>query len=361
MRVTHCPPPNQFHYLLKYLPLLSITTLLFFSCAKDEIKNSSPTSFDPKYETYYRLLAFFEKTEGKSPTYPILLPRTGYSPADIRDHIEGTLNMVYSDPSLTWADYDETTDTFTIALSAGYAIEANVLAKYDQVLDSVSAFFYSIEEEDRFPFVFDVENIYSDGSVLQFSVFTQIGKIHRDPTPFGSTDYWSVFELAGHCSPMSGDTRNASDRMNEALLDYYQPYGCFFYTNPHNVPAIGDLEEYGWKTINEEDPNPGDWIIDYRTFYSKCTTGTTECEDFYDNGVYCLDPDEMNYYFQSIVSIYNDYMAEVGYNHVASNILIDHITADETEHWWAGQIRFGTVNYCIEYGEFPYMLPPCCP
>lgn len=332
---------------------------MLLSCSKDEVKNTNPASVDPKYEKYYRLLAFWERAEGKVPTYPVLLPRSGYTVTDIRDYIEGTLNLVYTDPGLTWAHYETKIDTFTISLTSGRADETSVFSKYDEIVDSVSVFFYSISEEDKFPYLFDVVNISSNSSVLQFSVYSMMGKEHKDITPFGSNDYWSVFDGEGHCAPMSGETDNASDRLNEVLTDYYTPYGCVVWTNLTSV-SVQNMYDYGWDDKNLSDPHEDDFIIDYRTFYAYCDPQTNDCDELVDNGVYCLDPDEMNYYFSSIVEIYNIYSDVIDLHVRRSNFGIwNYYGATSEYHYWLGNVFFGTITDCAENGEFPHFLPPC--
>ncbi len=269
------------------------------------------------------------------------------------------MNLEYTDPRLTWAGYENTTDTFEIALTSGHADRVALEALYDEVIDSASAFFYRISESDKFPYLYDVVNLNATSSLLTITVEGIVGKVHRDPAPFGEDDYWSVFFGEGHCAPMSGETDNASDRLNSALNDYFTPYQCIFWTETHNVPTA-DLEDFGWGQLNGADPNPGDFIVDYRTFYSICEHGSDDCEEFVENGVYCLNPDEMNYYFQSIIDIYNDYIDDSGTQLRMSLFGLTMLTGSDDVNYWAGINKFGTRYDCIEGNDFPYALPFCC-
>lgn len=251
MSTNHYPSPRT-HRLPSLLVLFTTITILLLSCSKDESRDQGSVPIDPKFEPYYRLLSFWEKTQDQVPEYPVLMPRSDYSGTDIRDYIEGTLNMVYTDNNLTWEDYDRNTEYYSISLISGYAQEANVFEKYDEVLEDASAYFYSIEEEDKFPYLFDVAITYTSSSSLQFSVTSIIGKYHRDPTPFGSSDYWDVRVEAGHCAPMSGGSGyNASDQICNALDDYYTPYYCHVWTDVVEVFVDAfnvnepDLLDYG--------------------------------------------------------------------------------------------------------------------
>ena len=297
--------------------------------------------------------------EGKEPIYPVLIPRTGYSISEVIEYVEGGMNLEYTDPSLTWDEYEHTVDTFTIALTSGYASQVNLEALYEKVRDTASVFFYSISESDRFPYLFDVVNLFSTSSTLQISVLCQVGKIHRDPTPFGSTDYWSIFPDGGKCGPYSGSSGNASSKLNSALIDYFSPYGCVFYTDMTYV-GLSTLQDYGWWDLNGDDPTPEDNVIDYRTFNTSCEDGSPECDEFFENGIYCLDPDEMNYYFQSIVSIYNDYMNEMELDHRTSGLYFDTGTGAFNHYFWSADNWFGVRHDCIVGGDFPHVLPFCC-
>ena len=354
------PPPNSCLYRQLRFGLIALSaTIIISSCTDDQLNESKGLAYNPKFETYYKLVTFYEKMEGLPQTYSVITPRTDYSDTDVRDYVEGTMNLVYTDPNLTWASYEQTIDTFTLSLSGGYATEQAVEALYDQVVDSASVFFYRISEPDKFPYLYDVEIIGSSSSYVQITVEHVTGKVHRDPTPFGSTDYWSVFEGEGHCGPESGGTENASDRQNIALTDYFTPYGCVVWSNLSNI-SVEDLEEFGWGETNPNDPNPGDFIIDYRTFYVECDDGG-ECDDLADNGVFCLDPNEMNYYFQSIKSIYEDYTDDSGLHLRMSTFgLLRDEVGSPNYYYWTGFNRFGTRTDCDEGGSFPYALPQCC-
>jgi hypothetical protein len=87
---------------------------------------------------------------------------------------------------------------------------------------------------------------------MQFSVLCMVGHDHRDPTPFGSTDFWSVFTDEGQCAPYSGGTGNASSHICNALDDYFAPYYCHVWTNVEFINVESDLLDYGWLDFNPE-------------------------------------------------------------------------------------------------------------
>ncbi|MBK9982485.1 MAG: hypothetical protein IPP15_08680 [Saprospiraceae bacterium] len=330
------------------------------------MKTQNVADNDAKYETYYKMLTFIETMEGKQPTHPVFLPRGLYAPSNILEYVEGTMNLQYTDPRLTWDSYDNRTDTFTIALSSGYATLGDVQALVEKVRDTASVHFYSITEQDKFPVLYDAVNVSATSSIMYVSVLSMVGKVHRDPTPFGSTDYWDVF--GGKCSPQSGGgTRKASDLINSALVEYFEPYGCTFFTNETEVY---DLHSYGWGQLNPHDPTPGDFNIDFRTWAFYCADeidpedeclpeGIQLCSGFDEEDIKCLDPDEMNYYFGSIVDIYNSYTAETDLHHINSLNYLEFGLCDFLSEFWAAHVFFGTPNAC-ESEIYPIPLPPCC-
>ncbi len=365
-QIFYPPPPRVgITKLVSFILVATAFTLTYVSCNKDEITTQIVVGHDAKYDMYYKILSFIETMEGKVPSHPAILPRTTYSPADILEYIEGALNLQYTDPSLTWEDYEDRTDTFTIALTDGYASQAAVEALYEKVLDTASVHFYSISEPDRFPYLYDAANLAASSTTLMYvSVLSKVGKVHRNPTPFGENDYWSVIPHEGLCDPADDPSPyNASSIMSDVLNDHFKPYGCVFYTNETQVYSQNDQLDpplIGWRADN---PNEvaGDWVMDFRTFYTACEHGTSQCSDFVDNGVYCLAPNEMNYYFTSILGIYNNYTSVTGLVPMLTEINLYETTqlGDDIKSWECNDV-FATRNDCYEGNDFPFALPICC-
>ena len=303
-----------------------------------------------------------ERFEGKEPTHPALLPRTGYSVSQIVEYVEGTLNLVYADPSLTWASTERSTDTFSLALTGGYADEEDVEDLFEEVRDSASAFYYTISEEDKFPYLFDVVVLFSSNGVVDLSVMTMVGKVHQDLTPFGEFDYWDIFQDMATCDPLD-EGPNASDVMTDAINGFNQPYACHFYTNQTEISSITPSPYptlAGWGADNPNE-DAGDWIMDFRTFKTICNSETSECLDFVDNGVYCLSPEEMNYYFGSIISIYDDYSDAIELDLMLTDIeLLEQTIGVYLHKKWESNNFWGTLNYCDEGNDYPHVIPFCC-
>gem|GEM_PF-1955969 len=339
-------------------------TLLCTSCSKDALKQQGIPEIDAKYETYYKLRSFMERFEGKEPTHATLLPRTGYIVSQIVEYVEGTLNLVYANPSITWETTVTSTDTFTLALVSGYADEEDVEDLFAEVRDSASAFFHGITEEDKFPKLFDVVILSSSTSHVTISTLTMVGKVHRDLSPFGAYDYWDIFQGEATCDPLD-EGPNASDVMTDAINEYYQPYFCHFYTNETAIsstdPPEGFPDMTGWGADN---PNEvaGDRVMDFRTFKTSCDYTTSECLNFVNNGVYCLSPEEMNYYFGEIVAILNAYSTAIELDLMTASIGLqeDLNGVNRIKHWECYNF-WGTLNYCDEDNDYPYLIPYCCP
>ena len=369
----HVNLPHQFQPLLpllsKVIILLISSVLVMTSCQQDELKPQVIDDINPKYETYYKLRTFYEKVEKLPQTKPGLLPRSPYSVQDVVDYVEGTLNLVYADPSLTWASIERSVDTFSIPLASGYADEEDVEELFENARNTASTFFYGITETDKFPFLFDVVVLVSStSSQLDISVYTRIGKVHRDLSPFDEYDYWDIFPSKNTCDPDDDDDppyANASKVMSDALNLYFRPYGCYFYTdetvaNSQSTELDPPLSEYGWGGDNPMEVS-GDWIMDFKTFRTECNKTTSECLALINNGAYCLAPDEMNYYFASIVAIYQAYANAIGLDFMSSDISL-YEPPDNTydRKSWECNDMYGTVNYCDEGSEFPFFLPQCC-
>ena len=370
------PPPRILGYrsLIKPFIMGCALLLIFSSCEQDDAKTpiADPAS---EYAMYYKILTFLEQKEGKPITQPVLTPRTTYSPLDILDYVEGGMNLQYTDSRLSWASYDVRTDTFTVALSSGYASQQAMEDLFDEIEDTASVHFYGISEPDKFPFLYDATNISNSLTLMTLSVTSRVGKVHRDPTPFGSTDYWDV--EGGKCGPYSGGTLEASEVIANALNDYYDPYGCTFYTNVETA-YYSDLYSYGWGQANSSDPTPGDFIVDFRTYLFYCwdyhtwgdpetwgceeAIGFPDCEDFDVADIRCLEPWEMNYYFESIRSIYADYrnaQPNPYLTHIYSEIHLGSDLCLAVQEGWDPEVSFGQPNSC-DSSNYPTYLPPCC-
>lgn len=357
---------SRFFSLSSFLTGLFLLFIMACQQEKDEI-HTLPSGHGEDYSMYYKILTFLETKEGKPLTHPVLTPRTTYSPGDILDYVEGGMNLQYTDPRPTWASYDVVTDTFTIPLSSGYASQQDLEDLFDEVVDSASAHFYGIAETDKFPFLYDAVSLGYSTSLMTLKVTSSVGKVNKDLTPFTSTDYWNVG--GGKCGPYSGGSDDAQDRMNDALNAFYAPYGCVFYTNVTYIS--GELEEYGWYDMNQNDPTPGDFSIDYRTFRFFCTDeemdpedpcydpSIPDCDELDIDEILCLDPDELNYYFGSISSMYNSYYFDSGLYPISSDLFLEFGLCSHTFYFWYPEAFFGTQNSCVS-SNFPTYLPQCC-
>jgi hypothetical protein len=356
--------------------MASTFALMISSCSKDEIRTDDPPGSAGQYDMYYQILSFIETMQGNELTQPQIQPRTVYSPSDVILYVEGAMNLQYTDPRTSWANYENKTDTFTIAISSGYANQAAVNALFAEVQDSASAHFYSITEPDKFPALYDATILTQSASLVTLSVLSKVGTVYRDPTPFGSTDYWSVW--GGKCSPYSGGSLEASQVISNALNDYYAPYGCTFFSNVVTIDQY-TLQSYGWDQPNANDPTPDDFIIDFRTYVYYCwdyqmwgdpeewpecdiENGFPDCGDFNYENISCLDPSEMNFYFESIRGIYLDYLdaqSNPYLMHIVSNIRLASTLCLETAEFWEAEISFGQPNSCYN-SNYPTYLPACC-
>ncbi len=322
-----------------------------------------------KYDTYYKLKSFIETGEGKQPSQPAVLSRGNYSASDVRYLVEGALNLEYADAGITWESTTRTKDTFTIAMSGGYASQATVDALYLKAVDSASVFFYRIIEEDKFPLLFDAEIISSSVSSLQMVITTVIGKVHRTLHPFVGFDDWTVLQKKGHCTTEDDDDAeyDAGSIMTMAINNYYNQYGCVFYTNTLEFSTLNPDQDpplTGWGAINTEDITPGDFILDYRTFKFFCDHNSEDCDDFFiEFGISCLPPEAMNYYFQSIINIFTSYQIATELSPATMteiNLSIRTEFGIDIKSWECRGF-FGTINYCDSGSDFPFSLPPCCP
>ena len=356
------PPIRKSNFLLRMCLLGTIYSVLAISCHKDDVNPQALADVDARYATYHKLRSFMERTEGKQPTRPSLLPRSGFDVVDVVDYIEGTLNLVYADAALSWEDYERTTDTFSLTMVGGYADEEDVIDIFEQARDSASLFFHNISEPDKFPKLFDVVILLSTTSQVDISVMAMIGVVRKDLTPFGELDFWEIFQDAGTCDENDSGP-NASDVMTDAINAYYLPYGCHFYTGQEEISSLDPSPFPSIEGWGEDNPNDvtGDGILDFRTFKTICDHTTSQCLEFADTGAFCLAPDEMNFYFGSILSIYADYSEEIELDHMMADIELLELNIENNQvKTWECNDFWGNLEYCDVGNEYPYLLPFCC-
>jgi hypothetical protein len=89
------------------------------------------------------------------------------------------------------------------------------------------------------------------------------------------------------------------------------------------------------------------------------TEDLPECTELDFEQIECLDPTELNYYFGSIVNMYNTYYFDTNLYHIESEIFIDYGLCENFLAFWSPWSFFGTQNSCLN-PELPTYLPQCC-
>ena len=219
-------------------------------------------------------------------------------------YTEADINYYYCAPHKEY-NFVETDDfVFQVTYDANkMVIASDYNDLYDEMVDSLSAFWYSLTEDSMTMPVVDVSLLAMENNLatLKLSAAIGYGVGMYKPDDFGDTDYWYYGEQSGKCGPYSCCQGTDAAilignkiRSESALVQYVA------YNTIH-------LEEDVDPTAYPVAPIPGNPVDNYcdsRMYRSIFYWGSpppnyVQCD-------FCLDPDEMNFYTDGTEYVYDD-------------------------------------------------------
>ena len=305
--------------LILGLTIVTVVSFLFFtmnSCNKEQVFSgnteiqSSMSKLTPKERVdYFR--AVVDKTQLESRD-----EGQTYTAEEAVLGVETLLNYDYDDFTKRYNNSDVKRDTITISKNNG-VIDDNVIADLNSaVLDIMQCHFANIDSTNKKEMFVDMYNVSENSQEFQVGVTNVVGffptVIWPNTATFGPGDDWDAIQ--GKCDGTS---------QNE-LATYKIASYATWNVGINNLELgtwFSDIEyisftEYPevliWFGANPNDPETGDWIIDYFEWWAEfcdddkwpCYPGNINMWEDKDNKVYskeyleimCIEWDEMNYY-----------------------------------------------------------------
>lgn len=205
--------------------------------------------------------------------------------------VETVLNYEYGDFSKQFDETYSLKDTFTVAKEGGIITDRVVSDIYAEALQLMKCHYANILLANKVELLADLNLVSENSSHLQVGLNNVVGTASQvlpiGPKTFQPGDDWKADE--GKCSnpsyPSSG-AEEVAKYANWNLVGMFQQQAGVWYSD---ISTIGYMDDDYWHFENENDPNPGDNIIDYHLW--KAYGSSYE--------IMCLEHNEMNYYLRN--------------------------------------------------------------
>ncbi|NOX45490.1 MAG: hypothetical protein GXO89_00750, partial [Chlorobi bacterium] len=212
-------------------------------------------------------------------------------PADsVLWYLEATINYSHAFPNEYYAEMESTELVLTVPVdNSGEVDMAVLIQKYDEMKASITTVYNNSGFDNKGLVLVDILGSSQISGEITLEVEAVVGNkgIDPGPGPFVVGDDWWYGEFFGHCYPHTLDS-DAAQKLALAMNSYITTQNTgFFFTNATNVTHKGgDFRRDG-------DPEPLDNIYDFYLYSTSTENGTITDE----NGVLCLNYNEMNVYY----------------------------------------------------------------
>ncbi|MCF8374287.1 MAG: hypothetical protein K9H64_21880 [Bacteroidales bacterium] len=307
------------------------------SCVKEAADQPASTTLDNGKAIVARITQFHEAVSGDLKTDRPL------SVDSVVWYTEADINYYYCVP---YEEYNYTTlDSFLLEAETDEydMVEAEDYNRlYDAMIDSLGDFWHSIDEDPMYMVVVDVSVKSVNDGVATLKIVGAIGYGAGMYTPddFGDEDYWTYGFGGGKCGPYSGSLGLdaailiANKIRSQTGLQQYIAYEGICST----IPPIHPFD-YPTNDPNNPDDNYCDFLLYYSMYYGgQLPQNYVQCD-------FCLDPDEMNFYYDGTDYVYNNENPDPS---VLDNIFI----------YLEPKYTYGMPEYSnFHFGHFSYGKP----
>ncbi len=337
-----------------------LVLLWLVSCSKEQVQNSSDApnvKTDSDISTAFKAQISDDFDQSKLQQSP----NGGYSDDDVIYIVEEAMNRNYADPQKSSGKTFTATQLFEVEKQGGSVSQSALDDFYAQAVLFASNHFYCIcpDPDNQDPVLYDVALDSTNTNYLRLSVTSIVAIRAAQGLPLTKR-----FQ-PGEQHPATGI--NACDQENDIAAYVLEQE----YTN-YNKKAVGgyytDIEKVwftsldGWHDTNQNDPNPGDMILEYRTWGLDCYKPEGKhptipsCPDLGASYIeeYCLQEDELNYYLDQISDIY-DTNKPNGKTFAYCELWHDYLLGPVwlNSELWLCTVRYGTYNVIIGPSRLP--------
>ena len=285
---------------LKILSIIAGAMIIAFSCSKETVNNENTVNnnkpqlseFDKQVNkainSFKQKMAYYREN-------PQL--KSGESvPADSALwYLESTINYSHAFPNEYYYKFEVDTSYLTVPVNTDGTVDMAILTqKYDEMKTNVADDYHNSTFSEKGLSYVNITEVSQTNNELNLMVESGTGDKDGDPKnigpdgPFGDGDDWWYGEDKGHCDWdwVSDAAKQLKIAMNNDIPD---PNGNYFFIGlTTKYKRGGDLNI---RRLN--DPDPPDNTYDYYLYSSQ-----TDIEPFDEETTLCLDPVEMNTYFQ---------------------------------------------------------------
>lgn len=317
--------------------LLATLVLIINSCQKD----NESTSQNIKAENNLNKILEFRNTILNAGH---LKSGQEFTIDEVVNNYEGSINVTYGSASFNFEETYQHLFTIKLALNSNEKISLQEASdKYFASIDSIRAFYQSIEKESKQLIVADVELLRTDKSEIELLIAPVVGIPPINLFTFGPTDYWEWGMGNGKCggyeNPIYEGHDAAEQIENKVHARKSVPAGNYTYANVVTPWIYSDADEF----LNPNDPVYGDNNRDFLLYgnfgsWPNCNT--------------CIPPNDMNFYLLGTETVINQ-LVPVNKNWIFIDLIGDYLYVQGGYYVHRIKVTYGDLLYT---GETPEKL-----
>ena len=337
-----------------------LVLLWLVSCSKEQVQNSSDApnvKTDSDISTAFKAQIsddFDQKKLQQS-------PNGGYSDDDVIYIVEEAMNRNYADPQKSSGKTFTATQLFEVEKQGGSVSQSALDDFYAQAVLFASNHFYCIcpDPDNQDPVLYDVALDSTNTNYLRLSVTSIVAIRAAQGLPITKRFQPEEEHPATDFDACDQGNFIAAYVLEQEYTNYNKKSVGGYYTD---IEKVWQTSLNGWRDVNQNDPNPGDMILENRTWGIDCYNGAgmpphiPHCPDLSAAYVeeYCLQEDELNYYLDQISEIYDDNKPDGKiFAHCELNKEILLTDPDYKSELWACTVRYGAYNVIIGPSRLP--------
>jgi len=319
---------NSFQFVLCLIALF-----VYSSCSEDPFFKTSITNGKSNENPHAKYLLEWKKTKNH------FTSRGGgnLSVSESLDFLKNGMNYLYCRPNDFFLESIVYLDTFAIAVSSGQIDEQDLVDLMDEIADFAGGYYYADTRTTKEPIMFDMNQV---GSLSPSYVNIEVAFMMEAGDPIISDDSypyeesWLYARWFGEDNPECNEEETMKtaphllERDLRKILVYRNQTTPFYLINPvaicfdpfgaecvshHNLPPVGApiTQWYGYAELDNPNDATRDNILDYLLFLNTF---------YYENFDECLEPEEMNFYYESMKDLILDLLPSPAGNNVIGQI-----------------------------------------